>query len=155
MFTRSTFQMGIEHFVNPTASLFVAGGLKFIDRDSESTWGVGGEAQMKFHVYTVINPNNSHRLYFAPYVQYQYMDEQYSYWYYPDRQDVRDIYSAIGAGILFGWSFSFANRINLDIYTGGGLRKAFDVDERTDTEIFMPAYSGITPRLGFDIGFWF
>lgn len=155
MFTRSTFQMGVEHFINPTTGLYLTAGLKFIDQESESTWGVAGEAQLKFHVYTIINPENSHRLYFAPYIQYQYMNEEYQYWTYPNVETITDAYSAIGTGILFGWSFSFANRINLDIYTGGGLRKAFHVDDRTDKEIFMPAYSGISPRLGFDVGFWF
>jgi hypothetical protein len=60
--------------------------------------------------------------------------------------------------MLFGWSFSFANRINLDIYTGGGLRKTFNYDNNAyyyDNGVFDYAYSGISPRLGIDIGFWF
>ena len=70
-----------------------------------------------------------------------------------------DTFDAFGGGMLFGWSFSFANRINLDIYTGGGIRKTFNYDPAENTYysdgVFDYGYSGIVPRLGIDIGFWF
>ena len=152
MFTRNTFQMGFEHFYSPTGSFMISAGMNYRDTDYEQMWGYGGEAQLKFHVYTQILPKKSHRLYFAPYLlsQYQEVDRNDSY-----SSVQNDKYSAVGAGVIFGWSFSFANKINLDIYTGGGIRKAFNVNSNTYSDVWDYSYSVISPRLGVDVGFWF
>jgi hypothetical protein len=160
LFVRSTFQLGYEHFFKPNTSFYLAGGLTFKDSDYEKVWGIRGEAQMRFHVYTVINPRTSSRLYFAPYLADQSFDIEEQVYdnngYYAWRTDS---FNAFGGGMLFGWSYSFANRINLDIYTGGGIRKTFgyDPDENYyyDDGVFDYGYNGIVPRLGIDIGFWF
>lgn len=161
-FTRSTFQMGFEHFFDPGTSLFLAAGLSFKDSDYDKTWGIRAEAQMRFHVYSVVKPRESHRLYFAPYILNQYFDTEVRDYSSGSSYAWRsDTFDALGGGMLFGWSYSFANRINLDIYTGGGLRKTFNFDPNPNGEyyysdgIFENAYSGIVPRLGVDIGFWF
>ncbi len=159
LFTRNTFQMGYERFFQPNTSFFLAAGLKFKDSDYEKDWGVRTEAQMRFHVYTVIKPRDSHRLYFAPYLLNEYMEIQITNnsssmpgsW-------TTDTFNAFGGGMLFGWSYSFANRINLDIYTGGGIRKTFNyanTNRYDNNGIYDYGYSGIIPRLGIDIGFWF
>ena len=157
-FVNSTFQMGYERFINPGTSLYLSAGLNFKDTEYDRSWGVLNEAQMRFHVYTLIRPNSSHRLYFAPYLQNHYMNaEQKEYYSTGNPYWKTDTYDAFGGGMLFGWSYSFANRINLDIYTGGGLRKAFGIDR--DVYYYnnglSDGYSGIVPRLGIDIGFWF
>jgi hypothetical protein len=158
-FTRSTFQLGFEHFINPNSTFYLIGGLNFKDSDYEKVWGVRTEVQMRFHVYTLVKPKTSHRLYFAPYLLNEYMDvERNQYDNYGNYTWRTDTFDAFGGGMLFGWSFSFANRINLDIYTGGGLRKTFnyDANENYYTDgVFDNGYSGIVPRLGIDIGFWF
>jgi hypothetical protein len=159
-FTRSTFQMGYERFVAPTNSLFLAAGLSFEDSDYNKTFGIRTEAQMRFHVFTVIKPKDSHRLYFAPYLLNQYFEtENMTYDNNGNSMWQTDTFDAFGGGMLFGWSFSFANRINLDIYTGGGIRKTFNYDPSENTyyneSVFDYGYSGIVPRLGIDIGFWF
>jgi hypothetical protein len=158
LFTQSTFQLGYERFFNPNTSFYLTAGLSFKDTDYEKKWGIRNEAQMKFHVYALVKPEISHRLYFAPYLLNQYYEiEEQVYdnngytWY-------TDTFDAFGGGMLFGWSFSFANRINLDIYTGGGIRKTFNFDPPENyysDGITDPSYSGIVPRLGIDVGFWF
>jgi hypothetical protein len=159
LFTRNTFQMGYERFLNPNTSLYLAAGLNFRDTDYERNWGVRTEAQMRFHVYTIIKPKESHRLYFAPYLMNHYIETE-TRDYSGSAMTVwkSDTFNAFGGGMLFGWSFSFANRINLDMYTGGGFRKTFNYDVETNTNnngVFDYGYSGIVPRLGIDIGFWF
>jgi len=159
LFTRSTFQMGFERFLDPNTSIYLAAGLNFKDSDYEKIWGVRAEAQMRFHVYTVIRPQESSRLYFAPYLLNHYLETQRNV--YDNNGNYTwqtDSFNAIGGGMLFGWSYSFANRINLDIYTGGGFRKTFnsgDFDNNYSSSVFDYGYSGIVPRLGIDIGFWF
>jgi len=159
LFTRNTFQMGYERFFNPNTSLYLAAGLNFRDNDYERNWGVRSEAQLRFHVYTVIWPKVSHRLYFAPYLMNHYLETE-NINYNISGQGIwqTDTFDAFGGGMLFGWSYSFANRINLDIYTGGGFRKTFNYDNTSNTSnngVFDYSYNGIVPRLGIDIGFWF
>jgi hypothetical protein len=158
-FTRSTFQIGYERFFKPNTSLYISAGLTFKDTDYEKVMGIRTEAQMKFHVYTVINPKSSHRLYFAPYLLNEYYEtETDEYDYNGNYVWITDTFDAFGGGMLFGWSFSFANRINLDVYTGGGFRKTFGYNSEEhyyDDGVFEYGYSGIVPRLGVDIGFWF
>lgn len=158
-FTRNTFQMGLEHYFAPTTSFFLAAGLNFEDSDNSKIWGVRTEAQMRFHVFTIIRPKESHRLYFAPYLMNHYMEtETRDYSYSGSNLWKTDSFDAIGGGMLFGWSFSFANRINLDMYAGGGFRKTFNYNTDNNTfsnGVFDYGYSGIVPRLGIDIGFWF
>lgn len=159
LFTRSTFQMGYERFFNQNTSFYLAGGLAFKDSDYEKLWGVRTEAQMRFHVYTVIQPKESSRLYFAPYLLNQYFEtEGQSYNNYGNSTWQTDTFDAFGGGMLFGWSYSFANRINLDVYAGGGLRKTFNYESDNNYSndgVFENGYSGIVPRLGIDVGFWF
>jgi len=159
LFTRSTFQMGYERFFQPNTSFYLTAGLTFQDSDNEKVWGVRNEAQMRFHVYTVVNPHQSSRLYFAPYIMNQYFETEGNvYDDYGNYTWQTDTFDAFSGGMLFGWSYSFANRINLDIYTGGGIRKTFNYDNHdyyNDNGVFDYGYSGIVPRLGIDIGFWF
>ncbi|MBK7175298.1 MAG: hypothetical protein IPH84_19265 [Bacteroidales bacterium] len=130
--------------------------MNFKDSDNERFWGFGAEAQLKFNVYTQINPNNSHRLYFAPYIMNNYEEVERTYWNNMGYDEWKtDSFDAVGTGVVFGWSYSFANRINLDIYTGGGIRKAFDAENEYYNGIWDYSYSGIAPRLGIDVGFWF
>lgn len=159
-FTRSTFQMGLERYFAPTTSFYLAAGLNFEDSDNNKMWGVRTEAQIRFHVFTSIKPRESNRLYFAPYLMNHYLEtETRDYSGIGQGEWRTDTFDAFGGGMLFGWSFSFANRINLDIYTGGGLRKTFNYDRNDnayfDNSVFDYGYSGIVPRLGIDIGFWF
>jgi hypothetical protein len=159
-FTRSTFQMGYERFVAPTTSFYLAAGLSFENSDYDKVFGIRTEAQVRFHVFTSIRPKESHRLYFAPYLMNQYFETEKKVYDNNGNYDWQvDTFDAFGGGMLFGWSFSFANRINLDIYTGGGIRKTFNYDIGDNIYysdgVFDYGYSGIVPRLGIDIGFWF
>ncbi len=159
LFTRNTFQMGYERFTNQNSSVYLSAGLNFTDTDYDKSWGIRSEVQMKFHVYTIIKPTQSNRLYFAPYIMNHYLETQTrNYDNYGNYLWQTDNFDAIGGGMLFGWSYSFANRINLDIYAGGGFRKTINYNPAIlsiNNSIFDYGYSGIVPRLGIDIGFWF
>lgn len=158
LFVRSTFQLGYERFFNPNTSFYLTAGLGFKDNDYEKIFSVRNEAQMRFHVFTVVQPRQSHRLYFAPYLLNEYFENEYHDYSSGYEMWRTDTFDAFGGGMLFGWSYSFANRINLDIYTGGGFRKTFgfDIDDNYyDDSVFEYGYTGIIPRLGIDIGFWF
>jgi hypothetical protein len=158
LFVRSTFQLGYERYFNQNTSFYLAAGLGYRDNDYEKVFAVRSEAQMRFHVYTVVQPRQSHRLYFAPYLLNEYYETEYNHYTSGYEMWSTDTFDAFGGGMLFGWSYSFANRINLDIYTGGGFRKTFGYDSESnyyDDSVFEYGYSGIVPRLGIDIGFWF
>ena len=55
--------------------------------------------------------------------------------------------------MLFGMQYVFAERVHIDFYIGGGLRKA-DKENYYDT-VVEPGYSGLAPKLGIDLGFSF
>ena len=105
LFTRSTFQMGYERFINPNTSFLLSAGMSFKDSDYEKVWGVRTEAQMKFHVFTVVKPQQSHRLYFAPYLLNEYYEtEGTEYNYNGNSYWQTETFDAFGGGMLFGWS---------------------------------------------------
>lgn len=156
-FTLSTFQLSYERFLKPTTSVYISPSFHFIDRTYEQSWGTRIEFQYRYYAFVNQREMSSARIYFAPYLYDQYMFEEYNIYDYSSslENNISDYYNVMSVGILAGLSYSFAGRINADIYIGGGLRKASGVDDHTDTELFQPAFSGITPRLGFELGFWF
>lgn len=155
-FTRNTFEMGYERFVAPSTSLYLIVGLTSKDDDWESIFGVRTEMQLKIHAYTSSKGKAVHRLYFAPYIMNNYFEIKTTDWDHGSNEPkISDSFDAVGTGVLFGWSFSFAKRMNLDVYTGGGIRKAIGAEVDPDDGVWDRAYTGITPRFGIDVGFLF
>lgn len=157
-FTRNTFQMGYERFVAPSTSLYLIAGITSKDDDWEDIFGLRTEVQLKIHAYTSSKGKVVHRLYFAPYIMNNYFETKTTDWDNYGTNNyakVSDNFDAVGMGVLFGWSFSFAKRMNLDIYTGGGIRKTIGASKDSNDGVWDRSYTGITPRFGIDVGFLF
>lgn len=155
-FTLSTFHISYERFIKPAHSLYFSPSFHFVDRTFEQSWGAKMEVQYRYHAFIMQNEMSSSRVYFAPYIYDLYMFEKFdSFLNSNSTERVEDYYNVMSGGILVGLSYSFAGRINADIFAGGGIRKAFGADSRTDGELFQPAFSGISPRFGLEFGFWF
>lgn len=159
-FTRNTFQMGYERFLSPSTSLYVIAGLTSKDDYYDNVFGIKTELQLKIHAYTSSRGKVMHRLYFAPYLMNHYLDTEFTEWEYDQNWNsyqvkVSDSFDVIGTGVMFGWSFSFAKRMNIDVYTGGGIRRTIGSGDNSNSGIWDYSYSGITPRFGIDVGFLF
>jgi hypothetical protein len=159
-FTRNTFQMGYERFVAPSTSLYFIAGLTSKDDYYDNVFGIKTELQLKIHAYTSARGKVMHRLYFAPYIMNHYLDTEFTDWEYDQNYNyhevrVTDSYDVVGTGVMFGWSFSFAKRMNIDVYTGGGIRRTIGSGDNSNDGVWDYSYSGITPRFGIDVGFLF
>lgn len=159
-FTRNTFQMGYERFISPSTSIYLIAGLTSKDNSYDKVLGIRTELQLKIHAYTSSRGKVMHRLYFAPYVMNHYFDTEFTDWEYDNHGNyyqtkVTDSYDALGTGVLFGWSFSFAKRMNIDVFTGGGIRRTIGSGDNSNDGVWDYSYSGITPRFGIDVGFLF
>ncbi|HOW30498.1 MAG TPA: hypothetical protein PLP88_02940 [Bacteroidales bacterium] len=159
-FTRNTFQMGYERFLSPSTSIYFIAGLTSKDDYYDNVFGIKTEAQLKIHAYTSAKGKVMHRLYFAPYIMNHYLDTEFITWEYDpnwNSQEVKisDSFDVIGTGVMFGWSFSFAKRMNIDVFTGGGIRRAIGSGDESNDGVWDYSYSGITPRFGIDVGFLF
>ena len=119
--------------------------------------------QYRYFVYTKTKENSGLNIYFAPYLSYRYTEEIEPYsipglfdYYGPTKY----YFNSFAGGVLFGYSFTIAKKINLDFNLGGGIRRSLGAHLKDNVNfynqsIFDPGYNGITPRAGIDVGFKF
>lgn len=63
----------------------------------------------------------------------------------------------IEAGIIMGFQLLFSDKISLDLFVGGGLRSSQIDNKPEQLEFYSPerGYTGIVPKIGFDVGLSF
>ncbi len=56
-----------------------------------------------------------------------------------------------------GFQLIFAKNLSLDLFVGGGLRSSVIDNKPSELEFYAPdrGYTGIVPKIGFDIGISF
>jgi len=61
------------------------------------------------------------------------------------------------AGVVMGFQLIFASNLSLDLFVGGGLRSSQVDNKPEEIEFYSPerGYTGIVPKIGFDIGIAF
>ena len=158
-FVDGTFQLQYEHIGASGNSVWIAPSATYVDSDWRNKFGLGLEFQYRFYVYKKESEKHTKNIYFAPYAFYKYYEmEEEDYYYYDYAEDYaptmrEEEINVFGGGMLFGLQYVFADKIHLDIYAGGGLRKA---DKDNTYDYFMePGYSGFAPKVGIDLGFSF
>lgn len=159
-FVTGTFQLQYEHRGESGNSIWLAPSITYVDSDYDKKFGAGLEMQYRIYVYDKVTEKHTKNAYFAPYAffkRFSFEEEDHYYYddYYVDYAPVvRDQeINVFGGGMLFGLQYIFAGKVHLDIYAGGGLRKA---DKDNNYNYFMePGYSGFAPKVGIDIGFSF
>lgn len=148
-------------------------GSVYYDRNSEIGWS--GEIQIRKYIVNFKNSTSVlNGLYVAPYVKGSYFSEEYSYdngYYmegYYDEEDVwvsacyaedivdsdREVKSAQG-GVVMGVQYLFVDALSLDFFVGGGVKYAESSGGEAywaDDTIWDRAYSGVLPKVGFNIG---
>ena len=160
-FINGTFQLQFESLNESGNSVWLAPSVTYIDNDYDKIMGGGMEIKYRLYVFEKITEKNIKNIYFAPYGFYKhfvfeethYYDYPYNYEedYVPTTSDKK--INVFGGGMLFGMQYVFAERVHIDFYIGGGLRKA-DKENYYDT-VVEPGYSGLAPKLGIDLGFSF
>jgi hypothetical protein len=119
----------------------------------------GGNLEVQYRYYALehnIKKNINNKYYFAPYIGDSYMDKtQYTYDYLTNGQIQVQKYqiNAISAGVIMGIDIAIYNKINFDIFFGGGLRRTNNNNYQNDNNsIFDIGYNGIIPKIGFQAG---
>ncbi len=162
-FINGTFQLNYERFLKTDKSLAFYAGYTYRDNWEDEREGFNFEIQYKYFVFESVGNKTVKRLYFAPYTSFHYTDltNEYYYWHHDDPDGYyyskeNYIIKSYRSGVLFGFNWILAERITLDIYMGGGIRKTNNFDKGKDSyydsDIWEPGYNGIAPRIGLDVG---
>ncbi len=158
-FVTGTFQVQYEYFGSSGNSIWFGPSATYVDSDYQNKFGLGLELQYRIYVYRKETEKHNKNIYFAPYAFYQYYDMKEEDYYYDDYTNDyapawrNEEFNVFGGGMLFGLQYVFADKIHLDFYAGGGLRKA---SKKNYYDYFLePGYSGFAPKVGIDLGFSF
>ena len=161
----NNFQINYERLFNESMALKVSVGMIYKDKIGDYKEGANAELQFKYYLLSSDRKSTFYNIYFAPYVNYHYtkvMTDGYTihgtpplgYFY-----GVKTFYfNSITAGVIFGQTFTLGKKVFIDFYVGGGLHKNLDPDkyfEEYNSNILQEGYSGITGKIGLDIGFKF
>ncbi|MBL4715182.1 MAG: hypothetical protein COC01_01705 [Bacteroidetes bacterium] len=168
------FQVGYEKDAdNVSFTLFVSGILRERSWNNAYRAGLGGEIQVRFHQYNFvkikkIDPQKAtynHIVYFAPFFKYQNVNDKYTETeWVPDPNNPwgggnqvivehNNLVTSYAGGIIFGMKMILMKKMVLDFYAGGGL-KISDVigDLNAYNGLWSLGYSGVMPKLGFQLG---
>jgi hypothetical protein len=70
---------------------------------------------------------------------------------------VNEQINEVSGGVILGAQIAFANRLFLDFYTGGGVKRSFGRQESVQTNytVLDLGYNGVIPKIGFQLGIGF
>lgn len=171
----SSYQFSYEKYlVNRKKSFVISPTLIFKEGSQESR--TGGELMGQYRFYlSHLNKQDERTfwgiynfgLYASVYGLGYYLDETYTRGYYDTGTNnyLMKTYdlnvSSFELGTLLGVQIDFTERIVMDLYVGGGIRKSFVTDtyisengesEFQDYSPFDPSFTGVKPKLGLSIG---
>lgn len=149
-FLFSTFQFDWEKCKVPRSSNQFTFSLTVLDEGSETILGGGLGITKKYYPQPSLIK-----------LQGFYAGLNSAYKYFHIKKTVNDSLSvlnihAIEFQIIMGYQVIVEELIAVDLYFGGGIRKAFCDEDCSDYQkLFNIAYSGINPKIGFSIGVYF
>lgn len=160
----NTIQIGYERKLKNHNTIALNGGFKLSKKD-EIVHRLGGNGEFQYRINLLYNKEalsaitNRHSTYtyFAPFVQYRY-------------EEITDIVSnditttvrentfvnSGFAGLGFGVRLTaLENRFCLNIYAGGGMKYSDVQGNKKYADFFEVGYTGIAPKVSFQIGITF
>ncbi|MFW6352134.1 MAG: hypothetical protein ACOC2E_07080, partial [Bacteroidota bacterium] len=149
-FIDNTFAMAYERFISNDQSLSLEAGAIY---EEEYREGFYGEFQYRYFIHDdVLWTDNNLKIFFSPYLQYKYVEENESYWGIDEMKEVEYKINSYGAGILVGLKLTIIERLVFDVYLGGGIRRTNDFrsegDEYYYDGVWDAGYNGIAPKAG-------
>ena len=168
-FFDGTFNMSYEKAISNSRSLNFSGGFHLQDNSWSSEDGIGWTGELQLRKYLINFKKQKSVLsgvYVAPYIKGAYFssEEDWQDYGYYDENDLwieEDYYNSyskeiknIQGGLLMGAQLLFGNIISLEVFLGGGIQYAevegFNSDYYNTSD--MKEYTGVIPRIGFNIG---
>jgi hypothetical protein len=159
-FADGTIYTTYERSLSNNNSFALSGGYRLSDNGDEYGWM--GELQLRKYVFKpAINKSSESPLagvYAGLYLNGKYFVENYNSSYrnndqYINRDHDFDI-KQIEGGVLMGIQIVFSEKMSLDLFFGGGLRGSQIDNKPLGLDFYNPerGYTGIVPKVGFDIG---
>jgi hypothetical protein len=166
-FAEGTFLLSYERLLgNERSSLMLLAGLHSREDNSMPRPSFGFQEELQYRFYVAPPRNNAaggvvyfKGFYAGPYAYHRYRQrsrEAYDPFLQATTIVNEDIHE-VSAGVVIGVQIAFANRLFLDFYTGGGIKRSFGRDESvqmTYTPIDL-GYNGVIPKVGFQLGIGF
>jgi hypothetical protein len=169
-FFDGTFNMSYEKAISNSKSLNFSGGFHLQDNSWSSEDDIGWIGELQLRKYLINFKKQKSVLsgvYVAPYIKGAYFssEEDWQDYGYYDENDLwieevgyYNSYSKeiknIQGGLLMGAQLLFGNIISLEVFLGGGIQYAevegFNSDYYNTSN--MKEYTGVIPRIGFNIG---
>lgn len=178
-FTKAEFQISYErYFGNRSSSIVISPSVILKDSYDESKAGLQGMIQYRFYL-THFNKSESktflglHNYGFYSGVYALYMDYAEDYQIGLYNQDTQEYEmhnlhkesNSIEGGAIVGLQVDITERIVMDFYVGGGIRKTDLSDDLTQEQrdqgyyqyygVLDPEYQGVKPRVGLQLGMTF
>lgn len=169
---RAEFQVGYErYFANRAQSLVLNPSVIKASRGVEKKDGFQLMAQYRFYLSQLQRETNETLnmynigFYAAPYALGLTFKETYEFYNYSPETNkdnvslVDETVNAVEGGALLGIQLDITRRIVLDFFVGGGIRESAVTSNNTEDVnqygIFENGYTGVKPRIGFQMGITF
>jgi hypothetical protein len=168
-FAEGTFLLSYERIMaNEKSSIMLLAGLHSREDANlpKPSFGFQEEVQYRFYVSPPKNTGAGGRnflffkgFYAGPYVAHRFRQQsrQVFDWILQANTIVDENINEVSSGVVIGAQIAFANRLFVDFYTGGGIKRSFGRDNSVQTT-FTPlevGYNGVIPKIGFQIGIGF
>jgi hypothetical protein len=167
-FVEGTFLLSYEHlFANQKSSFSISAGMHSRQTydQTEPAFGTIEELQWRYFVSPPQNRGvgGGNFLFFkgfyaGPYLYHRYRAQTRTVfdWILQANQEVKENIHEVSSGVLLGVELAFGNRLFLDFYTGGGIKRSFGRDNSNPNQSYIPitevGYNGVIPKIGFMIG---
>jgi hypothetical protein len=162
-FANNSFFINYERWLGGKSGIMLIGGIYYHNKNYTNI-GFLGELQYRYYFESKsFKENVWNRVFFAPYFfDRQYQINNYKYYSFLYHSDIANDFSinSFGGGAVMGYKLS-GKKFLFEVFLGGGIKLCSD---NLDSDIgpfafrnnfFDPAYKGIEPKLGFNIGFCF
>jgi hypothetical protein len=167
-FIEGTFMLSYERMLrDQTMSIMVSAGIHSRERwfDESEQFGFQEEVQLRFYV---LPPNNvSARgkrffyfkgLYAGPFAAHRYRNQtlQVFDWILQQNVSTNERINEISGGVLLGAQMAFGNRLFLDVFLGGGVKRSFGRESgQGGVSALEVGYNGVIPKGGIQLGIGF
>lgn len=155
-----TFYTSIEKNLNNDRTIYLAGGYRLSDNGDDIGWM--GELQIRKYLFRFTKSQSlgdspfsgiygglyGNGKYFSEFVDNHYYADN-DYYYYPEHYEIKQL----EGGVMMGIQMVFHKKLSLDFFVGGGLR-ASEISNNYNRTPYFPerGYTGVVPKVGFEVG---
>lgn len=167
-FFEGTFLLSYERMMkDQSMSLMFSAGVHSRQRwfDESEQFGFQEDLQLRFYALKPKNVSAGSKRFFyfkgfyaGPYLSHRYRNQAISVFDWILQQNVatqQNVHEFSG-GVLLGTQFAFGNRLFLDVYLGGGVKRSIGRNpNQSGSGVLDVGYNGVVPKGGLQLGIGF